>query len=49
MRRFLLAAAFVALHAAPDAQSVQNRPSQADGVVRLLTDLETALTAGPPE
>jgi Peptidase family M1 domain len=46
MRRFLLAAALIALHATPDAQSVQNRPSQADGVVRLLSDLETALTAG---
>jgi len=46
MRRLIVAAALIALSAAPGAQSVQNRPSQADGVVRLLTDLESALTAG---
>ncbi len=46
MRRLLLAAAVLILHAAPLAQSNQDRPLQADGVVRLLADLESALTSG---
>ncbi len=49
MRRLVLAAAVLALHAAPVAQSGQERPLQADGVVRLLADLENAIASGRPE
>ena len=41
-----IAVVVLALHAAPVAQSVQNRPLQADGIVRLLADLESALGGG---
>ena len=34
------------LHAAPAARQAQDRPLQADGIVRLLLDLEHALTTG---
>ena len=46
MRRLALAVMVVALHAGPAAQSAQERPLQADGIVRLLADLETALMSG---
>ena len=46
MRRLAIAVVVLALHAAPVAQSVQNRPLQADGIVRLLADLESALGGG---
>jgi len=49
MRRLLLVTVLLALHAAPGAQSPQRRPTQADSVVRLLSDLETALLTGQPE
>jgi hypothetical protein len=49
MRRLLIAAVVVALHAQPGAQSVQDRPLQADGVVRVLDDLERALASGSRE
>ena len=46
MRRLALTVMVVALHAGPTAQSAQERPLQADGIVRLLADLETALASG---
>lgn len=46
MRRLALGVIVLALHAGPAAQSVQDRPIQADGIVRLLADLEAALAAG---
>lgn len=49
MRRLALAGLILALHAAPRAQTVPARPLQADGIVRLLTELETALSSGRPE
>jgi hypothetical protein len=49
MRRLALAGLVLALHAAPQAQGVPARPLQADAVVRLLSDLETALGSGRPE
>jgi hypothetical protein len=49
MRRLALAGLVLALHVAPQAQGVPARPLQADGVVRLLSDLETALGSGRPD
>jgi hypothetical protein len=49
MRRLLLLAAVVALNAAALAQTPQLRPTQADPIVRLLSDLESALLSGRPE
>src|SRR5215468_6275358 len=51
MRRLApgLLALSLALGATPAARSVQPRPVQADAVVRLLADLESALTANKPE
>jgi hypothetical protein len=46
MRRWLTAAVVIALHSAPVAQSGQDRPTQADAVVRLLADLENAIASG---
>jgi hypothetical protein len=46
MRRLLLAAVVLTAHAAPLAQPIQDRPLQADGVVRLLANLENALASG---
>jgi peptidase M1-like protein len=46
MRRLAVAVIVMALPAGPFAQSAQERPTQADGIVRLLSDLETALTSG---
>jgi hypothetical protein len=46
MRRLLVAAAIAALHASAVAQTGQVRPAQADGVVRLLADLEQAIGSG---
>ncbi len=45
MRRVALALLALALGSVPAAQSPQPRPAQADAVVRLLADLETALAA----
>jgi hypothetical protein len=45
MSRLVVALLVLALHAAPGAQAPQGPPQQADGIVRLLADLETALTA----
>ena len=49
MRRLWLVAAVVALNAAALAQTPQLRPTQADPIVRLLSDLESALLSGRPE
>src|SRR5262245_24517678 len=51
MRRLApgLLALSLALGATPAARSAQPRPVQADAVVRLLADLESALTANKPE
>jgi len=49
MRRLLLLAAVVALNAAALAQTPQLRLTQADPIVRLLSDLESALLSGRPE
>jgi hypothetical protein len=46
MRRLPLLAMLLALHASPVALAPQTRPPQADGVVRLLSDLEGALLSG---
>ena len=46
MRRLAIAVVVLAFQAAPAAQSAQVRPPQADGIVRLLADLETALSGG---
>jgi Peptidase family M1 domain len=48
MRRLTVALIVVALNALPAANAVQDRPPQADGVVRLLSDLEAALISGAP-
>src|SRR5438128_2751625 len=45
MSRLLLAIVVLALQAAPRAQVPQAQPQQADAVVRLLADLETALAS----
>jgi hypothetical protein len=51
MRRLLAALAILISSASSAAQirPVQNRPLQADPVVRLLSELENALTSGRPE
>src|SRR5688572_6162286 len=49
MRRLLMVAAAVALNAAALAQTPQLRLTQADPIVRLLSDLESALLSGRPE
>jgi hypothetical protein len=49
MRRLLVLAAIAVMHAPAVAQSGQVRPLQADGVVRLLADLEQALGSGRVE
>jgi hypothetical protein len=49
MRRWIVLAAIVALQASAVAQSGQVRPLQADGVVRLLADLEQAIGSGRAE
>jgi hypothetical protein len=49
MRRMMALAAIVAMHASAVAQSGQVRPIQADGVVRLLADLEQAIGSGRVE
>ena len=49
MRRLLTVAAVVALNAAALAQTPQIRLTQADPIVRLLSDLESALLSGRPE
>jgi peptidase M1-like protein len=49
MPRLALAAVMLALQLGPGSQQPQNRPLQADGVVRLLTDLEAALVSGRVE
>lgn len=46
MRLTLLTLLVFALHAAPSAAPLQDRPLQADGIVRLLSDLEGAITSG---
>ena len=46
MRRALVVFAIVAMHASVVAQSGQVRPIQADGLVRLLADLEQAIGSG---
>ncbi len=46
MRRLVVAALVFGAHLAPAARSLQDRPLQADGVVRLLADLEAALASG---
>ena len=49
MRRLLVLAAIAVTHASAVAQSGQVRPLQADGVVRLLADLEQAIESGRAE
>ena len=46
MRRMFVLAAIAVMHASAVAQSGQVRPLQADGVVRLLADLEQAIGSG---
>ncbi len=46
MRRLAVALLLAGLHASPAAQSGPDRPLQADGIVRLLADLEIALGSG---
>ncbi|HKW02378.1 MAG TPA: hypothetical protein VJN96_21320, partial [Vicinamibacterales bacterium] len=48
MRRLTLLLCVLALHTAPSAQAPQGRPLQADPVVRLLADIETALASQDP-
>src|SRR5262245_13920107 len=56
MRRLFIIAAILAMQTAPvlwatqqTARTPQERPLQADGIVRLLLDLETALSSGRVE
>jgi hypothetical protein len=49
MSRVILAALVLASQLAPAAQAPQRRATQADGVVRLLSDLESALVSARPE
>ena len=49
MRRVLLALLVLASHSISSAYAPQDRPLQADGIVRLLADLEGAIATGRVE